>query len=194
MYICSFTYPIQMKKYFLIILTSVFFTSCIPSKNVIYFQGDTADNEIINRINNTPYKLQIDDILNVQISSTNSELTEIFQRGQGGGNMGAIANGVAVNASAVSDTLVVGNLPQGNYRVSITDSSVEGCQLIIRSVLVNGPGAAVQEIGVNDVSCPSCGDGEICLTVSAVSPVFEWSIGGASACLEDLPGSLYKSG
>lgn len=82
-----------MKKYFLIILTSVFFTSCIPSKNVIYFQGDTADNEIINRINNTPYKLQIDDILNVQISSTNSELTEIFQRGQGGGNIGAIGGG-----------------------------------------------------------------------------------------------------
>lgn len=72
---------------------SVFLTSCIPSKNVIYFQGDTTNNEIINRINNTPYKLQIDDILDVQISSTNSELTEAFQRSQGGGNIGGAAGG-----------------------------------------------------------------------------------------------------
>jgi hypothetical protein len=101
-------------------------------------------------------------------------------------------NGIVGSASGVSDTLVVGNLPQGNYRVSITDSSVEGCQLIIRSVLVNGPGAAVQEIGVNDVSCPGSGDGEICLTVSAGSPVFEWSNGGAAACLENLSGGFYS--
>jgi hypothetical protein len=101
-------------------------------------------------------------------------------------------NGLSGSADNVTDTLVVSNLPQGNYRVSVTDSSVEGCQLIIRSILVNGPGAAVQEISVSDVSCPGSGDGEICLTVSAGNPVFEWSNGESSPCAENLSGGFYN--
>lgn len=102
------------------------------------------------------------------------------------------SNGITGSAFGVSDTLVADNLAQGNYRVSVTDSSEEGCRLIIRSVLVNGPGAAVQEINVSDVSCPGSGDGEICLTVSAGSPVFEWSNGGAAACIDNLSGGFYS--
>lgn len=82
-----------MKNYFLVFLILLLVTSCIPSKNVIYFQGDTTGNQIINRINNTPYKLQIDDILDVQISSTNAKLTEVFQRSQTGGNSGVVGGG-----------------------------------------------------------------------------------------------------
>lgn len=101
-------------------------------------------------------------------------------------------NGAMGSFSGVADTLVVDNLPQGNYRVSITDSSAEGCQLIIRSILVNGPGAAVQAVDATDVSCPGIGDGSICLTVSTGSPVFEWSNGGAAACIDSLSGSYYS--
>ncbi|MEQ8707102.1 MAG: MopE-related protein [Phaeodactylibacter sp.] len=102
------------------------------------------------------------------------------------------ANGIAGSASGLSDTLVVSNLPQGNYRVSVTDSSDEGCQLIIRSVLVNGPGAAVQNISVSDVTCPESQDGSVCLTVSAGAPVFEWSNGGSAACINNLAGGFYS--
>lgn len=101
-------------------------------------------------------------------------------------------NGVTGDSLSVSDTLLVSSLPQGNYRVSVTDSSNEGCRLIIRSVLVNGPGAAVQNVNVADVSCAGSGDGEICLTVSSGSPVFEWSNGGASACIDNLEGGFYN--
>ena len=82
-----------MKKYLLVFLVSFLIISCIPSKDVIYFQGDIKGNENITRINNIPYKLQLDDILDIQISATNSELTEAFQRGQGNGGTGA-ARGV----------------------------------------------------------------------------------------------------
>ncbi|NRA50529.1 MAG: SprB repeat-containing protein, partial [Phaeodactylibacter sp.] len=102
------------------------------------------------------------------------------------------ANGEVGSVLGLSDTLKINNLLQGNYRVSITDSSDEGCELIVRSVLVNGPGAAVQDISVQDVSCPGTDDGEICLTVSTGSPVFQWSNGGNTACIDDLSGGFYS--
>ncbi len=102
------------------------------------------------------------------------------------------ANGLAGSASGVSDTLLITQLPQGNYRVTITDSSDEGCSLIVRSVLVNGPGAAVQDIAVQDVSCAESADGEICLSVSSGSPVFQWSNGEATPCISGLDGGNYS--
>ena len=101
-------------------------------------------------------------------------------------------NGVTGSASGVLDTLSVGQLPQGNYRVTITDSSDEGCSLIVRSVLVNGPGAAVQDIAINDVSCAGSADGEICLSVSSGNPAFQWSNGESTACISGLDGGNYS--
>ncbi len=76
-------------------------TSCIPSKDVIYFQGDVSNKENIKRINNIPYKLQIDDILDIQISSSDSELTESFQKSQTG-NVGGLGGGQGQGAGYFS--------------------------------------------------------------------------------------------
>lgn len=100
-------------------------------------------------------------------------------------------NGVSGDTTGVTDTLSIPNLPQGAYRVTITDSSPEGCVRVVRSILVNGPGAAVQQIGIESVSCPGDMDGQICLEVFGSAPVFNWSTGDTTACIAELPGGYY---
>lgn len=81
-----------MKRNFTILIFLLFVVSCVPAKKVIYLQGDISENQTIKRVNNIPYKLQIDDILSIQISSTNEKLTSFFQKAQtnqqGGGGQG----------------------------------------------------------------------------------------------------------
>jgi polysaccharide export outer membrane protein len=62
--------------------------SCVPSKDLIYLQGNPIIKKDIDRINNVPYKLQVDDMINIQIQSTKNELIDIsmFQKGGGSNN------------------------------------------------------------------------------------------------------------
>lgn len=63
--------------------------SCVPSKDLIYLQGNPIIKKDIDRINNVPYKLQVDDMINIQIQSTKNELIDIdmFQKGGGSNNI-----------------------------------------------------------------------------------------------------------
>ncbi len=54
--------------------------SCVPSKDLIYLQGKPIEKKEIKRINDIPYKLQVDDILNIDIKSDDMELVYIFQK------------------------------------------------------------------------------------------------------------------
>ena len=62
--------------------------SCVPSKDLIYLQGNPIIKKDIDRINNVPYKLQVDDMINIQFQSTKNELIDIdmFQKGGGSNN------------------------------------------------------------------------------------------------------------
>ena len=53
-----------MKKYLVLLLLVVSLSSCVSNKELTYFQGTPTSSSEIKRINNVPYKLQIDDILN----------------------------------------------------------------------------------------------------------------------------------
>ncbi len=76
----------------------VLFASCVPTKDLIYLQGEPVSSKEIRRMNNEPYKLQVDDMINIEIKSTavdtksgDLELTKIFNKsdkafGGGGGN------------------------------------------------------------------------------------------------------------
>ena len=57
-----------------------FLSSCVSSKELTYLQGKPTSNSEIKRINNIPYKLQIDDILNITITSKNPEIVAVFQK------------------------------------------------------------------------------------------------------------------
>ncbi|GAB7256813.1 polysaccharide biosynthesis/export family protein [Polaribacter sp. OB-PA-B3] len=69
-----------MKKYLILLFGVVFFSSCLSNKELTYLQGNPTSNSEIKRINNIPYKLQVDDILNITISSKNPEIVAVFQK------------------------------------------------------------------------------------------------------------------
>ncbi|WP_298880439.1 polysaccharide biosynthesis/export family protein [uncultured Polaribacter sp.] len=77
-----------MKKHFLLLLTLTFLFSCVPNKDLIYLQGDPIVKKDIKRINNIPYKLQVDDMLNIDIKSNDEALVAIFKKesNEGGTN------------------------------------------------------------------------------------------------------------
>ena len=66
-------------KIYLLILFSVLFTSCIPSKDLIYLQKkDDSNNQAVEQVNQKPYRLQTNDILIVTIKAIDPKLVEIF--------------------------------------------------------------------------------------------------------------------
>ncbi|WP_068449660.1 polysaccharide biosynthesis/export family protein [Polaribacter atrinae] len=69
-----------MRNHFLLLLFIPFLFSCIPAKDIIYLQGEPIAKKEIKRINNIPYKLQVDDILNIDIKSNDETLVSVFKK------------------------------------------------------------------------------------------------------------------
>ncbi len=62
------------KVFFFLILLS----SCVPHKDILNFQGDSSLERNVSKINEEPYKIQVNDILYIDLKSTNSELVSLF--------------------------------------------------------------------------------------------------------------------
>ena len=101
-------------------------------------------------------------------------------------------NGISGSANNIMDTLVIENLSQGAYRITVTDNSEQACDLVLRSVIVNGPAAVIQDIDVQHVSCADASNGSICLTFFGGNPDIFWSTGENTNCIENLPGGSYS--
>ncbi|QTE23564.1 polysaccharide biosynthesis/export family protein [Polaribacter cellanae] len=69
-----------MKYYITIPLLIIFFSSCVSNKDLRYLQGQPKANTEIKRINDIPYKLRIDDMVNIIIKSNNQELVSVFKK------------------------------------------------------------------------------------------------------------------
>lgn len=71
-----------MKKalLFLLILTAVIFTSCVPSQDLIYLQkkNDSESTPSVNPIMAKPYRVQTNDILSIKIKALDAKLVEMF--------------------------------------------------------------------------------------------------------------------
>ncbi|MFK8059435.1 MAG: polysaccharide biosynthesis/export family protein [Polaribacter sp.] len=76
-----------MKKLFLLLLLLPLFFSCVPSKDLIYLQGEPTSLKEIQRVNNIPYKLQVDDIVYIDIKSTNKDIVAIFSKQENNGGI-----------------------------------------------------------------------------------------------------------
>lgn len=65
--------------YFLFVI-GVFFTSCVPTRDLIYLQNkdNTTENKTITPLVLKPYRLQTSDILSINIKATDPKLVEIF--------------------------------------------------------------------------------------------------------------------
>ncbi len=67
-----------MRNIIAILLLFAVFTSCIPLKKQVYFQGDLDQNDSLSRIQDQPYRLQVDDLLDIQIKSSDENVTKTF--------------------------------------------------------------------------------------------------------------------
>ncbi len=68
-----------MKNYLLLLVLFFGISSCIPTKDLIYFQGKPTEKNTVRQLNNTPYKLQVNDIIDIQIKATDETLVALFK-------------------------------------------------------------------------------------------------------------------
>ncbi len=66
----------------------IFFSlvSCVPTKNIVYLQGTPLLQKEIKRINNNPYRLQVDDNITIDIKSVDEKLVAMFQKNRSNSN------------------------------------------------------------------------------------------------------------
>ena len=68
-----------MKKILIISLISLLFNSCIPTKNLTYFQGNPQKKTTIHKAQQAPYRLQINDLIDIKIKATDEKLVALFK-------------------------------------------------------------------------------------------------------------------
>ena len=68
----------MIRKIFLIITTGIFLSSCIPTKDLVYFQGEPSEMNSVYKMLNEPYRLQVNDILDIRIKAEDEKLVALF--------------------------------------------------------------------------------------------------------------------
>jgi len=68
-----------MNKYFLWFLLLITLSSCVSNKRTVYFQGEPKTNSDIYKLNNIPYKLEVGDVLVINIKSIDPKLVSLFK-------------------------------------------------------------------------------------------------------------------
>lgn len=93
----------------------------------------------------------------------------------------------------VLDTIKILNLPQNAYRITITDSSADGCEVLLRNLRIQGPGFQLAETSLTTPSCAGFDDGEICLDVTGNGGItYNWSDGQETSCASNLTAGEYS--
>jgi polysaccharide biosynthesis/export protein len=66
--------------FYVMLLISVLFTSCIPVKDLVYLQDKNTSGEqnTVSAVESKPYRLQVNDILSIDIKAIDSKLVSIF--------------------------------------------------------------------------------------------------------------------
>ncbi|MCF6347874.1 MAG: polysaccharide biosynthesis/export family protein [Flavobacteriaceae bacterium] len=79
----------MIRKISLIVTIVIFFTSCIPTKDLVYFQGDSATKNTVHKMLNKPYRLQVNDIIDIRLKAEDEKLVSVFnQTNQQGAQFG----------------------------------------------------------------------------------------------------------
>jgi polysaccharide export outer membrane protein len=68
------------------IFVAVIYSSCIPTKDLIYFQGNPVPKDSIYQLQDKPYRLQVNDMLYINIKSADPELVQLFKNSEGNQN------------------------------------------------------------------------------------------------------------
>ncbi|UCE94882.1 MAG: polysaccharide biosynthesis/export family protein [Flavobacteriaceae bacterium] len=67
-----------MRKIIAVLLLFALLTSCIPLKKQVYFQGELEEADSIARIQDQPYRMQVDDLIDIQIKSSDDDVSKVF--------------------------------------------------------------------------------------------------------------------
>ena len=66
------------RKFLFIISIGLLLSSCIPTKDLVYFQGEPSSKNSVYKMFNEPYRLQVNDILNIRIKAEDEKLVSLF--------------------------------------------------------------------------------------------------------------------
>lgn len=77
--------PNTMKKFLAYIVVIMSLSSCLSLKKTTYFQGEPSEKSEMYKFNNEPYRLQVNDVISVNIISENPELIALFGTSEEGG-------------------------------------------------------------------------------------------------------------
>jgi len=72
-----------MRKIPLLLVFIFLFSSCVPTKDLIYLNGTPKENKEIHKINTNPYKLQVGDNISIDVTSDNVNLVAVFLKSSG---------------------------------------------------------------------------------------------------------------
>jgi polysaccharide export outer membrane protein len=86
-----------MKKIAVYLLIIASLSSCLSLKKTTYFQGEPSEKSEMYKFNNEPYKLQVNDVLSVEIISEKPELIALFGISEDGGGRDLYFGGYTVN-------------------------------------------------------------------------------------------------
>ena len=75
-----------MKKFIFGLLSVFLLGSCITTRQMTYFQGEPVSKSEIYKLNNEPYRLQVNDILFIDIKAENPEIVSLFKVSAAAGN------------------------------------------------------------------------------------------------------------
>lgn len=107
-----------MKRYFLVILLviGILLNSCITNKDLVYLQdkGDGTESSLILNELPKPYKVQVSDILSINVKALDAELTEIFNpvdsNSSGGTQSSLYFNGFTVDLHGNIEFPILGEI------------------------------------------------------------------------------------
>lgn len=99
--------------FYLLLLIGTLFTSCIPVKDLVYLQDKNSSEEQnnITSVESKPYRLQVNDILSVDIKAIDPKLVSIFNTTQNASSTGKSESGLYFDGFTVDD--------HGNIRMPI---------------------------------------------------------------------------
>jgi polysaccharide export outer membrane protein len=137
----------NIRIFYILLLTGFFFTSCVPTQDLIYLQnkGNSTENPV-QTISSKPYRLKTNDILSITIKAIDPKLVEIFNT-DSGSQIAASDQSLYFKGYSVDD--------HGNVRipilgeVNVLDSTVDEVRKKIEMLLLNDHFNASAGIYVN---------------------------------------------
>ncbi|MDD5149977.1 MAG: polysaccharide biosynthesis/export family protein [Flavobacterium sp.] len=100
--------------FYIVLGLSVFFTSCIPTQDLIYLQkkdGGEGGTTSISAVVSKPYRLQTNDVLSITIKASDSKLVTIFSPTSQGESSAKTDSGLYFDGFTVDD--------HGNIRIPV---------------------------------------------------------------------------